>query len=340
MLKIFRETYGFFFQVHVQKLNRASRLLLGALVEAFEVLNDLQRECGEEESVNNNVEIVRELLRRQSPLSSSSATSSVISNNQQTQGSLPENNELTVTTTDQDNHEMDKDQKQPKDKTDCKVVSTPEKTVSEISTFTLPDIVHCSSNVKLCSPNTRSQLPDLVPSIVKRRVSTPRKRRPFRLSTLRQTSPTPTINQTKDKTPEQRQEQTKHHHHHQQHHRQNNWSESGARLRDVSRTWDSSPGHHQSLIRRPSLPALRHNPDLMLSRPLSSSTPRRHSTSPWSDLMRSVLDSDSPDGPNTTRTLVNTVHNNDSDQLINNVLKAVQVFGLFLIIRKFENMLK
>ena len=65
--------------MQVQKLNRASRLLLGALVEAYDVLQQLQAECGDgsghvDPGVQVNLERVRLLVNRQS--SSSSVISS------------------------------------------------------------------------------------------------------------------------------------------------------------------------------------------------------------------------------------------------------------------------
>ena len=53
------------FQVQIQKLDRASRLLLGALIEAHDILQQLQAECENPEenvvdtSVRENIERVR-----------------------------------------------------------------------------------------------------------------------------------------------------------------------------------------------------------------------------------------------------------------------------------------
>ena len=50
------------FQVQREKLDRASRLLLGAMIEAYDVLSQLQTEMGCEVEENENIPVLRQFV--------------------------------------------------------------------------------------------------------------------------------------------------------------------------------------------------------------------------------------------------------------------------------------
>ena len=304
------------FQVQVQKLNRASRLLLGALIEAYDVLQQLQVECGDGDR-NVDPGVQANLDRLSMLVSNRQSTSVVTSLNQQ------QNNELTNTTATTSDNQQKTEPKIPEDK-----VSEVPDVVTVEPVLPLPDIVHNTAIIvrpptdqaKCLSPRshdittkprqnvTKAPLPDLInDSLHAIKKTTPRKsqRKVFRLNTLRDMQQQPRQSTIKEKTPSPL-----------------SWTEAGAKLRDVAATWETP--------RRPSLPLLGHNTNhhQLQQRRLSTLSP---DTVPTHD---SDDDLDSP--------RFRMAHKNDIDTntMINNVLKAVQVFGLFLIIRKFENMLK
>ena len=244
------------------------------------------------------------------------------------------NNELTnaTATTSSDNHQ----------KTEPKITDQPTDKVSEVShvetvapVLPLPDIVHNTAIIvrhptdqaKCLSPRsqdmtptkprqnqqiTKAPLPDLINDSLHAIKKTPRKtqRKVFRLNTLRDLHQQ-RQSATKDTTPSPL-----------------SWREAGAKLRDVAATWETP-------VRRPSLPLFHHdtNNRQLQQRRLSSLSPDTLTTPEPGHM--SPHDDDDLDGPRYR--MKNDI---DTQTMINNVLKAVQVFGLFLIIRKFENMLK
>ena len=98
------------------------------------------------------------------------------------------------------------------------------------------------------------------------------------------------------------------------------WTNVGQKLAEISDSLDT-PG-----TRRRSLPPPASH--LRSNRPETS--PRRSSCNPRRLCFGTNDDMPGGDGPGG----VNTEH------IVNNVLKVVQVFGLFLVMKKFENMLK
>ena len=325
----------------MEKLNRASRLLLGALVEAYDVLQQLQAECGDtmqDQASQASLARVRQFVNTtQPPVTPQPQQQSLHQQQQQSQQqqSEQEHNELSavataatsnniIATTDSntattedttmdstmdDTKEITKDDTKDEtpamdtpDHRSCVVTAKPPAKVQG-----LPDIV--TSHALLTPPRAKAPPPPSLPDVVAdslhglgRRMS-PRKvarRRVFRLSTLRE------LHQQRQPAPSSTPPSpdtppTP---------PPLSWAEAGQKLASIATTLDTPPP------RRRSLPALgRDDPD---------GEERRRGRR-----MSQVVAWHADTGPKM-----------ETDKIINNVLKAVQVFGLFLIIRKFENMLK
>ena len=164
----------------------------------------------------------------------------------------------------------------------------------------LPDLIRPQRKVSV----TNNQLPDIVCDALratnKHKKKSPR-RRSFRLNTLR----TP----RKSETPAPVSTSV-------------TWTNVGRKLAEISNSLDTPVG-----IRRQSLPPPSSSSNIR-SRP--EMTPRRSSCNPRMlcfGTNNDILGGEGESG-------VNTEH------IVNNVLKVVQVVGLFLVMKKFENMLK
>ena len=333
----------------MEKLNRASRLLLGALVEAYDVLQQLQAECGDtvqDQASQASLARVRQFVNTtQPPVTPQPQQQSLHQQQQQSQQqqSEQEHNELSavataatsnniIATTDSntdttedttmdstmddtkdDTKEITKDTTEEDTKNATPAMDTPDHrscvapAKPHAKVQGLPDIV--TSHALLSPPRAKAPPPPSLPDVVAdslhglgRRMS-PRKvarRRVFRLSTLRE------LHQQRQPAPSSTPPSpdtppTP---------PPLSWAEAGQKLASIATTLDTPPP------RRRSLPAL--------GRDDQDGEERRRGRR-----MSQVVAWHADTGPKM-----------ETDKIINNVLKAVQVFGLFLIIRKFENMLK
>ena len=327
----------------MEKLNRASRLLLGALVEAYDVLQQLQAECGDtvqDQASQASLARVRQFVNTTQPPVTPQPQQQSLQQQQQSQPqqSEQEHNELSAvataatsnniiaTTETMEDTPMDETIDTTKDITkddtkdtteedtgdDTHAADTPDhhSCVAPAKAQGLPDIV--TSHALLTPPRAKAPPPPSLPDVVAdslhalgRRMS-PRKvarRRVFRLSTLRELHQQ---RQPAPSTPPSSDNTTP---------PPLSWAEAGQKLASIATTLDTSSPSQSP--RRRSLPALmgRDDPD---------GEERRRGRR-----MSQVVAWHADTGPKM-----------ETDKIINNVLKAVQVFGLFLIIRKFENMLK
>ena len=317
----------------MEKLNRASRLLLGALVEAYDVLQQLQAECGDtvqDQASQASLARVRQFVNTTQPPVTPQPQQQSLQQQQQSQQqqSEQEHNELSavataatsnniIATTDTNTATTETMEDTPMDETkditeEDNGDDTPDhhSCVAPAKVQGLPDIV--TSHALLTPPRAKAPPPPSLPDVVAdslhglgRRMS-PRKvarRRVFRLSTLRelhqQRQPAPSTPPSSDNTTPP----------------PLSWAEAGQKLASIATTLDTSSPSQSP--RRRSLPALmgRDDPD---------GEERRRGRR-----MSQVVAWHADTGPKM-----------ETDKIINNVLKAVQVFGLFLIIRKFVNMLK
>ena len=331
----------------MEKLNRASRLLLGALVEAYDVLQQLQAECGDtvqDQASQASLARVRQFVNTTQPPVTPQPQQQSLQQQQQSQEqqSEQEHNELSavataatsnniIATTDTNTATTedttmdtteDTTKEDIKDTTkDATTDATPAADTPDYRSCVahakapakvqgLPDIV--TSHALLTPPRAKAPPPPSLPDVVAdslhglgRRMS-PRKvarRRVFRLSTLRELHHQ---RQPAPSTPPSSDITTP---------PPLSWAEAGQKLASIATTLDTSSPSQSP--RRRSLPALmgRDDPD---------GEERRRGRR-----MSQVVAWHADTGPKM-----------ETDKIINNVLKAVQVFGLFLIIRKFENMLK
>ena len=331
----------------MEKLNRASRLLLGALVEAYDVLQQLQAECGDtvqDQASQASLARVRQFVNTTQPPVTPQPQQQSLQQQQQSQPqqSEQEHNELSavataatsnniIATTDTNtatSEDTTMDTTEDTTKEDIKDTTKDATTDATPATDTpdyrscaahakapakvqgLPDIV--TSHALLSPPRAKAPPPPSLPDVVAdslhalgRRMS-PRKvarRRVFRLSTLRELHHQ---RQPASSTPPSSDNTTP---------PPLSWAEAGQKLASIATTLDTSSPSQSP--RRRSLPALmgRDDPD---------GEERRRGRR-----MSQVVAWHADTGPKM-----------ETDKIINNVLKAVQVFGLFLIIRKFENMLK
>ena len=288
------------------------------------MLQQLQAECGDDSGsvdpgLQVNLDRVRLLVNRQPVISSQSSTVSTPSSQQDSLVQQSEKNELTTS----DNQTKPKENTEDNTADDTTVqdaakdcdVRDVRSDMAMSSTAappsTMPDIIINSAVVR-SHPRNIEKLPDLIRDSLHstRRVS-PRKtpRRVFRLNTLKEIQST--TKETKDNNKAAR---------------KITFREVGAKLRDMADNWDDPP---QS--RRQSLPLLTSDNNHQ------QLAPRSRRLSSLSSLVTGAdTNHDVSDNGVTTR----NCNNFDTEQLINNVLKVVQVYGLFLIIRKFENMLK
>ena len=339
----------------MEKLNRASRLLLGALVEAYDVLQQLQAECGDtvqdqasQASLASLARVRQFVNTTQPPVTPQPQQQSLHQQQQQSQQqqSEQEHNELSavataatsnniIATTEDEDTTMDSTMDDTKEitKDDTKDTTeddtkdtTEEDTKDETPAMDTPDHRSCvvtakppakvqglpdivTSHALLSPPRAKAPPPPSLPDVVAdslhglgRRMS-PRKvarRRVFRLSTLRE------LHQQRQPAPSSTPPSpdtppTP----------PLSWAEAGQKLASIATTLDTPPP------RRRSLPAL-------MGRDDQDGEERRRGRR-----MSQVVAWHADTGPKM-----------ETDKIINNVLKAVQVFGLFLIIRKFENMLK
>ena len=145
-----------YFQVQVEKLNRASRLLLGALIEAHDVLEALNLETGNvaaaSASVSENIERVRMF--------------SLKTVEQKTENELELPKEVPAN--------------QNESPAAPEVIPEPRAANCEIEQAILPDVVPISA---VLSKNDLSNMPDLISS-----TDTPRKKTPKKLASKRKKS--------------------------------------------------------------------------------------------------------------------------------------------------------
>ena len=334
----------------MEKLNRASRLLLGALVEAYDVLQQLQAECGDtvqdqaSQASLASLARVRQFVNTTQPSVTPQPQQQSLHQQQQQsqqQQSEQEHNELSavataatsnniIATTDSntattedttmdstmdDTKEITKDdtkdttEEDTKDETpamdtpdhrSCVVTAKPPAKVQG-----LPDIV--TSHALLTPPRAKAPPPPSLPDVVADSLHGLGRRMSPRKVARRRVFRLSTLREL----------------HHQRQPAPSStppspdtpptppplsWAEAGQKLASIATTLDTP--------RRRSLPALgRDDPD---------GEERRRGRR-----MSQVVAWHADTGPKM-----------ETDKIINNVLKAVQVFGLFLIIRKFENMLK
>eukprot|EP00090_Calanus_glacialis_P008167 TRINITY_DN16492_c0_g1_i1.p1 TRINITY_DN16492_c0_g1~~TRINITY_DN16492_c0_g1_i1.p1 ORF type:complete len:326 (+),score=60.07 TRINITY_DN16492_c0_g1_i1:183-1160(+) len=295
-------------QVQIEKLDRASRLLLGALIEAHDVLQQLQAESesGDQGAVNASVEANIERVRQfaqvirepKNELTNTTSDNQVASTPKKQKDIVPANNDIDTKASDKNNG--------------CEVAPT----FTPVPTFvrnTLPDLVQ---NVQVSDsyvPNKfdlNAPLPDLLmgsnlsPKAITPRKKfspkkyAPRKKKVFKLTTLEEMQMTKTSQDNLNPI---------------------SWKDAGSKLSDVAKSWD--------FARRPSLPNVRNNVDV---HPRDHHLARRHSLARW---MRGELSHDDR---------LSSVDENESskktDILLSSVFRVVQAVGLFLIIRKVENM--
>ena len=307
------------FQVQVQKLNRASRLLLGALIEAYDVLQQLQAEY-QHDGREPDAGVVVNLKKLNSLVTGNSVTQNQPSEEPRN------NNELTIASAD-NQIIVPKDDQNTKDSEEKDSTEQHDKdekvgVVTQVSP-SLPDIVMNPAAI-VRTPVSRghvSNMPDIImDTLHATKKTSPRKtpRKVFRLNTLRE------MHQRQSKTTKDTTTPTV---------APLTWSEAGAKLRNVASTWETL----ERGPRRPSLPALGAlDPHHSNQRRRLSSLGPTFSRNPEEDMSDDL--NDGPQGVFEELRGIKTDFN--TEHMINNVLKAVQVFGLFLIIRKFENMLK
>ena len=164
----------------------------------------------------------------------------------------------------------------------------------------IPDLIRPQRQVS----GNNNQLPDIVCDTLratnKHKRKSPR-RRSFRLNTLR--------TQKKPETPAPLPTSV-------------TWTSVGRKLAEISNSLDTPVG-----TRRPSLPPPSSSSNIR-SRP--EATPRRNSCNPRMLFFGTNDDIFGGEGASGV----------DTEHIVNNVLKVVQVVGLFLVMKKFENMLK
>ena len=284
-------------QVQREKLNRASRLLLGAMIEAYDVLSQLQAEVGCDVQDNRNIASLREFVNIQHGQSQNQEPAENITPHQPEKSESSEGNiELSVTC---------------QTPADCQLKASP--VAAAESPDTEEDREHIDNTGD--TPCPELSLPDIVP-VVSNQLQTPdiiltskktpkiscrgRKTRPkFRLTNLNELHRT-----KKSSTPSQM-----------------TWKDVGSKLGEVSKKWQKPCGHAG---RRRSVADVPRNNQDQDSPPCSSSDQPDWSLFP-------VHPPPPPPPPSDDLS---------SGLLINNVLKVVQVFGLYLIVKKFENLLK
>ena len=276
-------------QVQREKLDRASRLLLGAMIEAYDVLSQLQAEMGCDVEENENIPVLRQFVE---DINTHSQTISYLS--QQTpkleekcEEESQSNTELTESPGPVEERE-EKPEGGDEEDSKCPEVSLPD--IVPVLTSSLPPLPPLPA------------LPDLIPSSKKtpkiscRARKAERRPRGFRLTTLSD----PELHRTKKYWSSA----------------QLTWREVGTKLSELSR-YGEKPARPTQRRRSNVTEVVRNN----------------HNPS---------LNSDQPDCTPTPPPLPDQLHQTDlnSGLMINNVLKVVQVFGLFLIVKKFENLLK
>ena len=142
-------------QVQREKLDRASRLLLGAMIEAYDVLSQLQAELGCEVQQNENIPALRQFVQ---DINTHSQTISYLSQS-------PVNNTVPVVTSDKpvlahtDITVQAAEKDQGESQGDCQgdgVISEPQQCVGDLSS--LPDIVASIRSETTSLP----ALPDLI----------------------------------------------------------------------------------------------------------------------------------------------------------------------------------
>ena len=150
---------------------------------------------------------------------------------------------------------------------------------------------------------TNNQLPDIVCDTLRATNKHKRKsprRRSFRLNTLR--------TQKKPETPAPMPTSV-------------TWTSVGRKLAEISNSLDTPVGTRRQSLPPPSSSNIRSRPE---------ATPRRSSCNPRMLCF----------GPNDNILGGEGASGVDTEHIVNNVLKVVQVVGLFLVMKKFENMLK
>ena len=268
-------------QVQREKLDRASRLLLGALIEAYDVLSQLQAEVGSEVQENRHLQTLREYIQDDQPRDN-------IDNRNQEEKSEARTIELTCDSPAERELKAGSVAAEESGEEETDHQTDGQKEVS------LPDIVPVIT--------TQQAIPDIIvssrktPKISSCRV---RKTKPrFRLSTLNE------LQRTKRSwTGSQNM----------------SWKEVGSRLNHVSQKWQKSPT--QARRRRRSNSDVTRNDQEPDTRPCLQNDQTDWSPPPPAPVPASPAPS-------------------HQDSLFNNVLKVVQVFGLYLIVKKFENILK
>ena len=250
------DSHIFVFQIPIDQLNRASRLLLGALLEAHDMLEQMHTDQGSvphvEQSVKENIERVRRL-------------STEITLSEEARNNLSREKEEQEKSEEEDKNGQEKKKKEepapeawstnpiseethnelptpepvclPSTEADCAVKAS----VSDQSTTTrcsMPDVVADLSITP--TKNDLTNIPDVLHTAVTRRRVPPRKspgtkptrRRIFRLNTLQELQASKKASRPQPLT----------------------WTEAGAKLAEVARSWRSNkaaistaanPGRHQ-----------------------------------------------------------------------------------------------
>jgi len=299
-------------QVQVQKLDRASRLLLGALLEAHDVLQSLQTDVSADNedhgAVNSSVEANIERVKKFA-LEISEPKIELTKDNQEAATSSPSKKKDIVPV---EQNDIESKASDKNEKCDATHSSNP---VPTIVSNSLPDLVQniqVSDTYVPTKDDLNAPLPDLLmtgssmsPKAITPRKKfspkkySPRKKKVFKLTTLEE------LQRTKSSE--------------EKHLPRLSWRDAGIKLNDVAKSWDSA--------RRQSLPNVRNNVDM---HPRDHHLVQQRTLVQW---MRGDLSRDDR--------LLGDDENESSkktDILISGVFRVVQAVGLFLIIRKVENM--
>ena len=296
----------------MQKLDRASRLLLGALLEAHDVLQSLQTEVSadneDQGAVNSSVEANIERVKKFA-LEISEPKIELTKDNQGACTSSTSKKKDIVPV------EQNDIQNKASDNNDMCDVTESSNPVPTIVSNSLPDLVQnvqVSDSYVPTKDDLNAPLPDLLltgstmsPKAVTPRKKfspkkyLPRKKKVFKLTTLEELQRT--------KTSEEKQSPRL------------SWRDAGIKLGEVANSWDSA--------RRQSLPNVRNNVDM---HPRDQHLVQQHTLVQW---MRGDLARDD-------RSLAEDENeaSKKTDILLSGVFRVVQAVGLFLIIRKVENM--
>ena len=229
------------FQVPIDQLNRASRLLLGALLEAHDMLEQMHSAHGSvpqvEQSVKENIERVRRL-----------STEITLSEEQEPERKREKEPDAAASTnpiSEETHNELPVPVCPPSTESDCAAKAS----ASHPTTTTRPSVPDVVPELSISpTKNDLTDIPDVLHPAVSRRRMPPRKspgtkpsrRRIFRLNTLQEIQTSKKVSRPLPLT----------------------WTEAGAKLAEVAKSWRSNkPGITTAVS-----PVRQHNRDASASR--------------------------------------------------------------------------